>query len=1120
MSPQFVRRQNIGTRRKKEPFPLMAIDGKPVLYNAGMVTQETDELPLRMGHHREKLQFDITEAPGCDVVLGLPWLKGSNPTINWGRETISFDNEDSRPMPLSVVRDALDGMDIHAMSATELQEALKENPDQVQTLYCKKTEGKPDLVIPPEYTDFKHLFEPEADEDALPPHQPWDHEIKIKEGVELKKEPLRPMSAEKAEYVRKYVDEGLRKNHIRESESPAGYALHMVPKGEDWRVCVDYRPLNDATIKNSYPLPLIHELQDRLQGAQWFTAFDIPGAYNRIRIKEGHEWKTAFRTRFGLFEYLVMPFGLTNAPATFQAYINNVLRKYLDVFVVVYLDDILVYSKTYDDHVRDVRKVLQALADAKMKIKPEKTEFHKTEVKFLGYIVSREGLKMDKKKVEAVTSWPKPGTVKEVQSFLGFANFYRQFIKDYSKVAAPLTDLTKSDRVFEWTAEAEEAFQELKTRFSTEPILVIFDPKKPSVVETDASDKAIGACLSQADEKGKLRPVAYLSRKFTPAESNYEVHDKELLAIIESFRHWRVYLEGQAHETKVISDHQNLTRFLSTHIMTPRQMRWYQDIATFRMKIHYRKGSENTRADGLSRREDYMKGEPKKGIQLLVQNADGTLQVNRMAATSSVDATRLPDEIKEALLHDLFAKTVRENPEEHANFTDQGGLLLFEGLIYVPTRIREQVLQAFHDGPVRGHPGTAKMLQLVQERFFFPKMRHAVEDYVRRCTICRRNKHDRHAPYGLLQPLQVPTKPWQSVAVDFIVKLPPSADPVTKESYDGIMVVTDRFTKYGRFIPYRETWKATDLARVFIKDVVANHGMPAQLISDRDKLFKSNFWIALMEHLGVKHKMSTAYHPQTDGQTERLNQTLEQYLRCYVNDRQDNWIALLPLAQIAYNQSPTTTTGTSPFYANYGFEPNDLTGTMEVLADNPAAALTATEIREMHASLRLDLMFCRQQMTKYANRKRLEGPTLKGGDKVYLLRRNIKSDKPTKKLDAVKLGPFKILRQKGPVSYELELPKRMRIHPVFHVSLLEPATPDATLQQDVRDIDPEIQEPIYQVERILKERTVRGQKQYLVRWEGYDHTEDSWQLSEHFESQRPITEFHQSRQGHEGAGAR
>jgi hypothetical protein len=844
--------------------------------------------------------------------------------------------------------------------------------------------------------------------------------------------------------------------------------------------------------------------------------------YHRIRIKAGHEWKTAFRTRFGLYEYLVMPFGLTNAPATFQAYINNVLRKYLDVFVVVYLDDILVYSKTYDEHVRDVRKVLQALADAKMKIKPEKTEFHKTEVKFLGYIVSREGLKMDQKKVEAVTSWPKPNTVKEVQSFLGFANFYRQFIKDYSKVAAPLTELTKKDKVFEWTAEAEEAFQELKTRFSTEPILVIFDPSKPSVVETDASDKAIGACLSQADDKGKLRPVAYLSRKFTPAESNYEVHDKELLAIIEAFRHWRVYLEGQAHETKCISDHQNLTRFLSTHIMTGRQMRWYQDIATFNMKIHYRKGSENARADAMSRREDYMKGEPKKGIQLLVQNADGTLQVNKVAATSVIEMNQLSKEIrkaqgKERFCQEQLSHMYDSTPDE---FDEHDGILQFQGRDYIPVSLRETVLRLYHDGPLRGHPGTAKMLQTLQNRCYFPKMRQAIEDFVKKCTICRRNKHDRHLPYGLLQPLQVPNRPWESVAMDFIVKLPPSADPVTKESYDGIMVVVDRFSKFGRFIPYRETWTATQLAHVFIKNVVANHGLPVQLVTDRDKLFTSNFWTALMQHLGVQHKMSTAYHPQTDGQTERLNQVLEQYLRCYVNDRQDNWITLLPLAQIAYNQSPTTTTGTSPFFASYGFEPTDYTGQMEVSADNPTAALTAREFCEMQESLRLDLMFCRTRMTMYANRKRLEGPTLKGGDKVYLLRRNIRSDKPTKKLDAVKLGPFKILKKKGPVNYELELPKRMRIHPVFHVSLLEPATPDATLQQDVRDIDPEIQEPIYQVERILKERTVRGQKQYLVRWEDYDHTEDSWQLSEHFESQRPIDEFHRNKRGHEGVGPR
>lgn len=1110
MTPGYAKRHAIPLYRKAEPFSLRAFDGKTVEYNNGMIVQETKKIPLRMGRHLEKLQFDITDTPGFDVVLGLPWLKGSNPTINWGKGTIQFEGLDSIPLP--VVHDALGKIEVEAMSAQELLQTVQTTPEQVQVLYCKKTEEKEaELAIPPEYSDFRQLFEKESDDEALPAHQPWDHEIKIQEGKQPRKEPLRPVTAQRAEQIREYVDEGLRKGHIRESDSPAGYPLHIVTKpGKKDRVCVDYRGLNEITVKNSYPLPLIHELQDRLQGAQWFTAFDIPGAYNRIRIKEGEEWKTAFRTRFGLFEYLVMPFGLTNAPATFQAYINNVLRKYLDHFVVVYLDDILVYSKTYEDHVQHVRKVLQALKDANMRIKPEKTEFHKTEIKFLGYVVSREGLKMEKGKIEAVTSWPKPTTVKEVQSFLGFANFYRQFIQDYSKITAPLTQMTRKDQGYEWTAEAEAAFQELKTRFSTEPILVIYDPKKSVTVETDASDFAIGACLSQPDEKGKLRPVAYLSRKMAPAEINYEIHDKELLAIVEAFRQWRIYLEGHPEEITVISDHKNLTKFTTTKVLTPRQIRWYQDLATFKMRIHYRKGSENARADAMSRRQDYVKGNKPQSFQLLKWNSDGTLQVNKIAATSAMDARLVQNEMRKEQLRDGMCQGAAARPDEHPGFSLNGETKLweFEGRTYVPPTLRKSLLTAWHDGPVLGHPGTVKMLEMLKKTYYFPRMRNAIEEYIRSCSICRRNKHDRHAPYGLLQPLQVPQRPWESVAMDFIVKLPASADPVTGESYDSILVIVDRFTKFGRFIPYRETWGAKELAHIFVKYVVANHGTPQTLITDRDKLFTSNFWTSLSQELGIKHRLSTAYHPQTDGQTERLNQTLEQYLRCYVNNRQDNWIALLPLAQIAYNQSPSTTTGTSPFYANFGFDPPELAGTMEVLASNPAAAFTAKQMSVLHDNLRLDLMFVRQQMTRQANKKRIEGPTLKRGDKVYLLRRNIKSNKPSKKLDAVKLGPFKIRRQKGPVNFELELPRKMRIHPVFHISLLELATPDATLQDEVEDLDPEIQEPSYEVERILKERTVRGQKQYLVKWTGYDHTENTWQVKGDFNSRKPVVDFH------------
>jgi hypothetical protein len=282
----------------------------------------------------------------------------------------------------------------------------------------------------------------------------------------------------------------------------------------------------------------------------------------------------------------------------------------------------------------------------------------------------------------------------------------------------------------------------------------------------------------------------------------------------------------------VVTDHKNLIMFLTTKVLERRLARWYQDLATFKFKIHYRKGSENARANAMSCCKDYMKGEQKPGVQVMVRNSNGTLQINRIAATSGISNEQIIKRIKEALPADTFAKTVIASQDEHPNFDLEDRLLYFEGLVYVPVRVQDLVMQRNHDGPLIGHPGVTKMLHLMHLTYFFPKMRIAVEDYIRRCTICRQSKHNKHAPYGLLQPLQVPTKPWQAIAMDFIVKLLLSADLVTKESYDGIIVVTDCFTKFGRFIPYRETWTAMDLAHVFIKHMVANHRMPEQLVSD------------------------------------------------------------------------------------------------------------------------------------------------------------------------------------------------------------------------------------------------------------------------------------------------
>ena len=426
-------------------------------------------------------------------------------------------------------------------------------------------------LVPSEYHDLLDAFSKKK-ADALPSHRPYDHVIPLVPGETPPFGPIYSLSEVELKALSDYLKENLDKGFIRPSSSPAGAPILFVKKKDgSLRLCVDYRALNKITVKNRYPLPLISEMLDRLRSARYFTKIDLRGAYNLVRIAEGEEWKTAFRCRYGHFEYTVMPFGLTNAPATFQHFMNDTFRDLLDQSVVVYLDDILIYSADEKEHQKHVRLVLERLLSARLYAKAEKCEFHRSEIEFLGYVVSPSGIKMDPKKVSAITSWPVPQSVHDIQVFLGFANFYRRFVKGYSKITLPLTALLAKDSKFTWSPSAQQAFETLKSAFTTAPVLAHFDPSRQSVVETDASDFAIGCILSQYSDDGTLHPVAFYSRKFTPAEINYEIYDKEMLAIVTAFREWRQYLEGSQHQIKMFTDHKNLEWFTTTKNLTRRQ---------------------------------------------------------------------------------------------------------------------------------------------------------------------------------------------------------------------------------------------------------------------------------------------------------------------------------------------------------------------------------------------------------------------------------------------------------------------------------------------------------------------------------------------------------------------
>ncbi len=581
---------------------------------------------------------------------------------------------------------------------------------------------------------------------------------------------------------------------------------------------------------------------------------------------------------------------------------------------------------------------------------------------------------------------------------------------------------------------------------------------------------------------------------------------------MDALREWRVYLEGSKYPVQIYTDHKNLIYFTTTKELNRRQVRWAETLAAYNFRISYVKGSENGRADALSRKPEYVSNKTHPSHAILRLEGD-TLVANtqQIAATMIVQEDEWTEKIKAGYASDAVARKQLEDPV--GDFSNHNGLLLFQKRVYVPTGIRKELVQHEHGLPAHGHQGNRKTLQRISQVYYFPGIRNVVKEVVKNCDTCIRSKAARHAPYGQLQSPNTPSQPWKSIAMDFVVKLPPSKDKWTGQEYDSILVINDRLTKYAYMIPYKEASTAEDLANVFLRTIVANHGTPDEIISDRDKLFTSKFWTTLMAALGTKRKLSTAFHPQTDGQTERTNQTMEAYLRCYVNYKQNNWVDLLPLAQFAFNSAESEGTGVTPFFANYGFTPKAYKTPLPDSADAQEAKVKAEELLNLHQELATDIKFIAQRAAIYYNQKHSVGPELKEGGRVYLLRKNVQTKRPSDKLDHKKLGPFEIDKKLGPVTYRLKLPKTMEIHPVFHVSLLEPAPPGAppAPKTEVQRLDP-LKE--YEVESILDCQYIRGKVKYLVKWEGYPHSENSWEPKDNLKNcPAKLEQFHRQNPG-------
>ena len=979
-------------------------------------------------------------------------------------------------------------------------------------------------------SDFADRFQETLQ--RLPPHREgFDHTIELVHDAKPPSAGLyrHPPSAEQV--MSEMIDSWLERKFISPSKSQFASAAFCVAKKDGRpRMVEDYRRLNAITLSDSHPAARIDDILDKAGGSKVYSTLDMVDGFYQLRMAKGHEHKTAFITARGLFEFNVVPMGLKNSPAALTRFMSYVFRTIDDAdareHIGVYMDDIIVFSNSAKEHFRHLRALFRALRQHDLYVKGSKCKLFCAEVDFLGHMLTQDGTTAQMDKVQAIVSWPLPKNLHQLQQFIGLASYYRCYIKDFSSIAAPLTDMLKKSATprsikeqdlvhksgrleLTWSNESLASFHELKESMTSPPILAAADRSKPFEIEVDASDTGCGAVLRQRlgdDPKSKPRVIAYYSSKFNEVQSSMSAYERELYALLKSVMYMHPYIGF----SKLIAytDHDSLTYLLTQPHVHRRLDSWITRLMEMDVEVRHIRGRDNQLADYLSRVP------PREHAAFVSAQLPKEFHLSSMSILDFAPDD-IMDEIRSAQAEDDVCQQIRHDPRcdvnKHLHLRldpDTDLLETHQKRIYVPSGRRlliTRLIAAAHDDSTAGHRATLATHSLLERHVWWETLAGDVEKYIQTCGTCQSNSRQVKKRFGQLVPFVSPPRPFDTINIDLITFL-----PATEGQHDSVLVCICHFTKYAYFIPMFISCTAIDVANRLLERVFCVHGPPATIISDRDTRFASQAFKVLTKAFGIGGSMSTARHPQTDGGAERVIRTLKEYLRKYVSQPQQlNWEELLPIAQYTYNAHRHSATGFSPAYMVFHTTP--------ILAvdkhflqsrdakDMPNVTEMLRRLAETAERAVRHLQSANDRMKRYADQSRKE-IEFKPGDMVQVRTDNLNLQTGSRTLTAPYIGAFPIERKidSEGTAYQVRLSPRWhgKVHNVFHVSQLHPLKESdvelfperkETREQDVPELRKDASEDLI-VNQVLAKKGPPDQQvlRYLVTFVGRPPEECQW----------------------------